>query len=127
MQPINQPQLDAITAALSTLRIPAVFTEMMLHQWIADALSTAQIDAIHEAKLAPHRRIDFLAGRIGIEAKVGRPARAKMLAQAEKYLAQDQLDALILVATSGVNLPGSLHGKPLIVFGLNRLWGVALP
>ena len=122
-----QAELSAITKALSTVRIPAVLTEPMMHQMIGDALKQAGIEAIHEAKLAPRCRVDFLVDTIGIEAKVGRQPKGKLLAQAEKYLALPSLSALILVTSGGVNLPGSIHGKPLIVFGLNKLWGVSLP
>ena len=37
------------------------------------------------------------------------------------------LSALILVTTDRAIVPGEIAGKPVVVFGLNRLWGVALP
>ena len=120
-------QICAIIGALAKVRIPAVLTEPMMHQMIQDALAESGIAAIHEAKLAPRCRIDFLIGDIGIEAKGGRQPKARLLQQADKYLALPGLGALIVVTSGGVNLPGTLHGKPLIVFGLNRLWGVSLP
>lgn len=127
MQPTPCPAVPDILCALGAIRIPAVSTEPAIHGLVADALSSAGIAAVHEAKLAPGRRIDFLAGRIGIEVKVGRQPRAKLVQQAGKYLALDALDALILVVTRGANLPGALCGKPVVVFGLSKLWGVSLP
>ena len=120
-------QVNDILKALSKVRIPAILTEPMMHQMIQDALTESGIQAVHEAKLAARCRIDFLIGDIGIEAKVGRQPKGKLLQQADKYLALPNLSALILVTSGGVNLPGTIHEKPLIVFGLNKLWGVALP
>ncbi len=119
--------MQQILSALATLRIPAVLTEPELHGLIADALAQAGIPAIHEARLAPGRRIDFLCGRVGIEVKVKKQPRSRLQQQAEKYLALEALDGLILATTSGVNLPGAIQGKPVTVFGLNKLWGVSLP
>ncbi len=119
--------MDAVLAALSGLRIPAVLSEHELHRLVAGALAEAGLNAVHEAKLAPRCRIDFLAGDIGIEVKQGEQARGALLRQAEKYLALPSLSALVLVTTRGVNLPGTIHGKKVVVFGLNRLWGVSLP
>ncbi|MDL2207060.1 hypothetical protein LJC33_09175 [Eubacteriales bacterium OttesenSCG-928-N13] len=116
-----------IISALSSVRVPAVLSEYQLHDLVAKALADAGIDAQHEVKLAPRCRIDFLAGRIGIEIKQGEHQRGRLLQQAERYLAHDALDALVLVTTRGVNLPGEIQGKRLVVCGMNRLWGVALP
>lgn len=119
--------LDAVIAALSLVRAPAVANEYELHMLIAAAFADAGIPTIHEAQLAPRCRIDFLCGDIGIEVKQGKQQRGRLCAQAERYLMQSQLSALVLVTTRGVNLPGSIGEKKLVVFGLNRLWGVALP
>lgn len=122
-----QPEIEKICAALSALRIPAAPEERALHGMIAAALAGADIAAKHEAVIAPRCRIDFLAGSVGIEVKRGRPAAARLKAQAERYLASPQLSALILVTTGAAPLPDRIFGKPVVVFGLNRLWGVALP
>ena len=64
---------------------------------------------------------------IGIEIKRGKPQKAALLRQCSRYLENDQLEALILVLDASASLPRELHGKPLITFGLNKLWGIALP
>jgi hypothetical protein len=101
--------------------------ERTLHEMIAAALKGADIAAKHEAVIAPRCRIDFLAGSVGIEVKRGRLTAARLQAQAARYLASPQLSALILVTTDAAPLPDRVAGKPVVVFGLNRLWGVALP
>ena len=113
--------------ALSTVRPPVLTSEYDLHALIAAALQGGGFVVAHEVRLAPGCRIDFLAGRVGLEIKRGHPQRRTLLAQCERYLRQDALDALIVVVEASVSLPDTLAGKPLIVFGLNRLWGIALP
>jgi hypothetical protein len=123
----QKPAMDEILSALSTLRIPVMPEERALHRLIADALAQADVAATHEAMIAPRCRIDFLAGSIGIEVKRGKQSAAALRRQAARYLDSPALEALILVTTDGVRLPARIGGKPVVVFGLNRLWGVALP
>ena len=116
-----------LTRALSGLRIPLIVNEYQLHEHIAAALRDGGFVIQHEANLAPRCRIDFLVDGIGIEVKRGKPQKAALLRQCSRYLESDHLEALILVLDTSVSLPRELHGKPLITFGLNRLWGIALP
>lgn len=120
-------RLDRLTHALSALRIPLTESEYQLHECIAAALTSGGFVVQHEAVLGPRCRIDFLVDGIGIEVKRGKPQKGPLLRQCARYLASDQVDALILVLDTSVSLPRTLEGKPLTVFGLNRLWGVALP
>jgi len=101
--------------------------EYDLHEEISIALGRAGIEHIHEYKLAPRCRIDFLAGRIGIEIKKGRPAPAALREQLTRYLRCDELDAIVVVMQQAVPLPQTIGGKPVHLISLNRLWGVALP
>ena len=125
-QNVNE-KLRPLTHALSALRIPLAVSEYQLHEWIAAALRDGGFVVQHEAVLGPRCRIDFLIDRIGIEVKRGKPQKAQLIRQCTRYLASDKIDALILVLDMSVSLPRELCGKPLITFGLNRLWGVALP
>ena len=70
---MNQLQQDiqAIMAALATVRAPAMPGEYDLHAEVSAALDRAGINHSHEYRLAPRCRIDFLAGRVGIEIKKG--------------------------------------------------------
>ena len=113
--------------ALANLRIGAVPSEYDLHEMIADALRGAGIDFIHEAVLGPRCRIDFLVGDVGIEVKKTYVGARALREQASRYLKFDALNGLILVTTRGARLPATIGTKPVTVFGLNRLWGVALP
>ena len=122
-----QEKLNRLTRALSALRIPLTESEYQLHELIAAALSCGGFVIQHEAVLAPRCRIDFLTEGVGIEVKRGKPQKAALIRQCERYMASQKVEALILVLDTSVSLPRELHGKPLIVFGLNRLWGIALP
>lgn len=121
-----ESRMAEITRALSALRVPSTPGEYDLHRLIAGALDAAGIAYAHEARIAPWCRVDFLVGDIGIEVKKGHVAAGALKAQAAKYLASSALSALLIVTTRGATLPGMIGGKPLRVFGLNRLWGVAL-
>lgn len=120
-------RLDQVLNALADIRIPAVPTEQHMHELIKDALERHQIQAVHEARIQTGSRIDFLCGDIGIEVKQGEQPKTRLVQQATRYLANERLGALILVTTRGVNMPGEILGKPVVVFGLNKLWGVSLP
>ena len=122
-----RPDIEAICAALSALRIPVAPDERHLHALVASALAAAGIEFQHEAVIAPRCRIDFLVGSVGVEVKRGRLETKRLAAQAARYLASPMLTALVLLTTDRAIVPGEIAGKPVVVFGLNRLWGVALP
>ncbi len=116
-----------ILSALEGVRAPAQPGEYDLHSLIAAALSGAGISCAHEHRLAPRCRIDFLAEGVGIEVKKGRPDRNQLSRQIARYLASDELEALIVVTQRAVPLPDEIGGKRVRLVSLNRLWGVALP
>lgn len=118
--------LESVCAALSTLRAPLQTGEYDLHRLVMDALDAAQIDYAHECPLAPRCRIDLLCGAVGVEMKRGKPEPARIRAQLSRYADCEQVKALVLVAERTVNVPRTLHGKPVRVICLNRLWGIAL-
>lgn len=120
-------KLNELKRALSSLRIPLIVNEYQLHDYIAAALRDGGFDMQHEAILGPRCRIDFLVDGVGIEVKRGKPQKSALIRQCARYLQSDKLEALILVLDTSVSLPGEIAGKPLLTFGLNRLWGIALP
>ena len=120
-------RLSSLKRALETLRIPLTDSEYQLHELIAAALHDGGFVVRHEALIAPRCRIDFLTEGVGIEVKRGKPDRRRLTEQCRRYLASDQLEALVLVVDTRVTLPDTLCGKPILVIGLNRLWGIALP
>ena len=119
--------LRRIERALSAIRVPAVPGEYDIHGLIAEALAEDGIEFRHEAPLAPRCRIDFLAEGIGIEVKKGKPVRATVLKQVSRYLACEQVEALVLISEKEVHLPATVAGKPVKTLSLSRFWGVALP
>ena len=118
--------LEEVCRALSKLRCPPLRDEYDLHGLAAEALQAAEIAFVHEARLAPRCRIDFLCGEIGIECKRGKVSPRQILAQLNKYAQQPGIAGLVLLSEHGMALPDRLCGKPLRQLSLNRLWGVAL-
>ncbi len=119
--------IDAIVAALASVRMPAQPEEYDIHAAVAEALAEAGLEYEHEYRLGPRRRIDFRVGRVGIEVKKGRPASSELREQLRRYLESDALDAAIVVTQRVTALPATICGKPVRLVSLNRLWGVALP
>lgn len=119
-------EVQAILAALSTLRIGPQPEEYEIHDAVARALDAAGIPYVHECRLLPGRRIDFACGSVGIEVKKGRPDGRRLREQLARYLEQTQLTAAIVVLQRPCRLPDRICDKPVYTVALNRLWGVAL-
>lgn len=119
--------LQTVLDALKELRSPFALYEMDIHEMVAKRLSEAGLSFIHEAKLAPGCRIDYLVGNIGIEIKKGRPDAFAVKKQLMRYAACDGVEAIILLTQRTVAVPKTVLDKPVRVIVLNQLWGVALP
>ena len=119
--------IDQILAALRALRLHPVEYEHQLVQEIAGALSGSGIAFRREVKIGPRCRIDFVAGRIGIEVKKGKPNSVSVARQIDRYCEYDQIDALILVVERAV--PDHIlesNGKVVYWVELSSQWGIAL-
>ena len=120
-------RMDALVAAISAVRAPVTASEYQLHDLIADALGKSGFTFTHEARLGPRCRVDFVADRVGLEVKRGKPDSARLLMQCARYCRSELIDGLIVIVDTRAALPNHIIGKPLRVVGLNRLWGIALP
>lgn len=120
-------ELERVRSVLEAVRCPAVCPESELHALVAQALAAQGLSIRHEERLAPRCRIDFLVGGVGVEIKKSRPERAALLRQLARYAACPQVEALLVVAPRGVNLPRMVGGKPVRLLALEHLWGVSLP
>lgn len=119
--------LDEVLRALSDIRVEVTLEEYDLQMVVAERLTSAGICYHREHFLGPRNRIDFLVdGGIGIEVKKGKPARAKVMRQLQRYTSSPEIKAVILVVERNVNISREMNGKTCISFGLNKLWGVAL-
>ena len=119
--------MDKVLMALSGIRALPQPNEYALQHAVAEALTAAGVEYQKEYLLGPHARIDFLcAGGVGIEIKRAKPYAPKVREQAARYLISPELNSLIVVVERSLRLPKVIAGKPVAVFGLNRLWGVAL-
>lgn len=118
--------MQRILDALSTLRAPLMQGEYDLHRLVMDALDAHHLPAEHEVPLAPRCRIDLMLEGVGVEIKRGKVQRARVVAQLSRYAQCPRVTGLILVTERSVDVPRMLHGKPVAVVCLNRLWGIAL-
>ena len=124
---MDAEQMQRIRAAICAIRCGAADTEEMLHSSVHAALENAGFSPVHEARLAPRCRIDFLVEDLGIEIKKSRPSPALLKRQLARYATCEQVGALLVIAPRGVNLPKTIGGKPVAQIALERLWGIALP
>ena len=119
--------LDEVLDALRALRSPFALHEADIHGQVDRCLREAGLSPVHEARLAPGCRIDYLVGGVGVEIKKGRPDPAALRRQLDRYAACQGVEALVVLTERAAPLPARLHGKPVRGVALNRLWGVALP
>ncbi len=112
------PTPKQVTALLRRTRM-RVGNEAALQQSIEDALAGAGFAYEREARLSAADRIDFLVGDVGIEAKARYGKRA-IYRQLERYAAQPQIAALILVTGTAMGLPAAIGGKPVFIVSTGR-------
>lgn len=124
---MDKEPMQQLLAAIKTIRCGATATEEELHAQVMAVLEEAGFAPVHEARLAPRCRIDFLVGDLGIEIKKNRPDPAKLKSQLARYAACAQVAQLLVIAPQGVNLPREIGGKPVMQIALKRLWGISLP
>ncbi len=125
--PAGSPMsVEEVCCALNQLRCPQLTDEYDLHALAAEALQRAGIPFIHEARLAPGCRVDFLCAGIGIECKRGKIQPGRVLRQLEKYAKQPGITGLVLLSEHLLPLPDRLSGKPVRQIALSLLWGIAL-
>jgi hypothetical protein len=118
--------LSRVVEALNRLRAPFCPGEYDLHDLAAKALLEAGIPFVHEARLLPRCRIDFLAEGVGIEVKKGRPERKRLLRQLERYAGSEQVQSLVVLVERVADLPLTVGGKTCVTLSVNRMWGIAL-
>jgi hypothetical protein len=106
------PSVEDLIGALSRFSF-IVRTEADLQLSIAEALLLARIAFEREVRISTKDRLDFLCGRVAIEAKT-RINRSELIRQINRYAKHDGLDAIIVASTRTVDcLPNSMGGKPI--------------
>lgn len=116
-----------IENALRVLFVPAAPGEYDLHALISCALEKAGFSYVHEAKIAPRCRADFMVGKICVEVKKSKPNKSALLKQVTRYLSSEDVDGILVVTQKSVSLPFKIMNKPVSVLSLDKLWGVSLP
>lgn len=88
-----------------------------LQEGIQQVLAGANVTFEREVELGKRDRIDFLAGRVGIEVKI-RCGLTDMTRQLHRYAQSDLIDELLLITPSmrfRSLVPRRLNDKPIIV------------
>ena len=124
---MEEREMQRLVQAICSVRCGAAQSEGELHDLVKHALEAAGFSPVHEARLAPRCRIDFLVDDLGIEIKKSRPNPAQLKRQLARYADCDAIASLLVIAPRGVNLPKTIGGKPVLQIGLERLWGISLP
>jgi len=119
--------LQTVLDALQELRSPFALYEMDIHTMVQKRLTEAGVPFVHEARIGPGCRIDYMAGNVGIEIKKGKPDARALLRQLTRYASCEALDSIVVLSQRSVSLPQAVLGKPVRLIVLNQLWGVALP
>ena len=125
---VRKMDIEKVIDALRTLRVGTTIAEFDLQNKIATALYVAEIPYDREHLLGKGSRVDFLAGGVAIEVKKGKPNRAKLVTQIDRYAAYDDVVAVVIVVETSLFIPikETSNGKPCAVVGLQKLWGIAL-
>ncbi|WP_024834132.1 hypothetical protein [Ruminiclostridium josui] len=120
--------MNEIIDALKTLRINPINEEYDLQAEIEKLLISAGIAHERECWLGPRNRVDFLTLKrgIAIEVKKGKPNKAQVISQLQRYAKFDRVKGIILVVEKNLDVPKEINGKPCVSLGLNKLWGIAL-
>lgn len=119
--------MELVLQALRRIRTPIISEEFEIHRLIKLELDKDSISFVHEYRLAPRNRIDFLtiAAGIGIEVKKGKPNEVQVYKQLERYLQFEPVNGIILVIERYMDLPDEINGKPVRSIALRKLYGVA--
>lgn len=88
--------------------------ETTLQEGMAVALTNNAIDFEREVRLDAKNRPDFMIGSTAVEVKI-KGTFSEFLRQADRYLALDQITALVVVGTPKwmPAVPRELRGKPI--------------
>lgn len=120
---MTEPVLDALRA----MRPPFALYEADLHRMVGERLTECGYLYRHEASLATGCRIDYLVGDVGIEIKKGKPSPTGLARQLARYADCEGIRCLLVLTWRSVELPDTIHGKPVYPLAMAQLWGVSLP
>lgn len=118
-----------LISIFSHLRVGIILDEYDLQSRIADMLKKHNISYQKEYRLGSKSRVDFLTEHgIAIEVKKSKPNRTKLIEQINRYGGFEEVKAIIVIVETSLKVPieKTKNGKPCIVFGLRKLWGIAI-
>lgn len=122
--------LTPIINALRHVRPQPGISEAQLHAQIMLQFEKFGLTYTHEVVLARGCRIDFLVSldgmRIGVEVKRGKPSRAAVARQLERYAETSTLDAVILCMDRAVLPVNDEIAIPYELVSFNAARGIAV-
>ncbi|MDD3230896.1 MAG: hypothetical protein PHE09_17020 [Oscillospiraceae bacterium] len=121
--------MENVINVLQTLRIGKIFEEYDLQNKIAAVFDKSGINYEKERQLGPGSRVDFLTqSGVAVEVKKGKPNRARLVDQINRYAEYQEVKAIVIVVETSLRIPiaKTNNGKPCAVVGLQKLWGIAL-
>ncbi|MHC1722465.1 MAG: hypothetical protein AB9836_04570 [Aminipila sp.] len=121
--------MEKVIKALKSLRIGKIIEEYDLQNEIAAIFNKAGIQYEKEYQLGPGSRVDFLTeSGVAVEVKKGKPNRTRLVEQINRYSKYQEVKAIVIVVETSLRIPitKTENGKPCVVVGLQKLWGIAL-
>jgi hypothetical protein len=96
--------------------------EKDLQQGVNLVLTSLGVEFEPEVSLTPRDRIDFLAGKLGIECKVDGTLN-RLIRQLGRYASTGKVNELIVLTTRSIHrgLPEQIHGVPVFVVLISPL------
>lgn len=120
-------KVEELSNILKCLRVGVITDEYILQNQIADLLHTNNISHTKEYKLGRGSRVDFLTDNgIAIEVKKGKPNKLKVYEQLMRYAEFEEINGIILIIETSLQIPNIINGKPCQTIGLRKQWGIAL-
>lgn len=112
--------IDELRAALTGRY--AHQNEAELQESIGELLDAAGVDFQREVHIAPHSRIDFLVGDVGLEVKID-SSLAALTRQVTRYAESGRLSRVVVVTDKLrlTALPGEIAGVPIETIHLGAL------
>lgn len=111
---------DVIVEALSNVRFP-ISSEKECQEAMEKRFQDLGLDVEREYTLKGAGRVDFFYAGNAIEVKI-KQGRKRILLQLDRYASHPEVDAIILVSATQLNLPNMLRGKPVHFISLGKAW-----
>lgn len=95
--------------------------EKRLQAEIAEAFTSHNINFMREVHLDKSNIVDFMIDGLAIEVKIRtKTSSMQIYRQLERYCAFPEVEALMVMTSKAISLPGTINDKPVYVLSLSR-------